>query len=118
MGAYAATAGCLVWIEGTLFLIMVIMFLPGQQAGFTLVRDSSNQMVNVFHVVALPLPHTSSPPSCPTHPFPGPALHAEVGDTIVFVLKNNAPFPVNAEPGGILSAPSAAANPGEVITYR
>ncbi|KAI8463551.1 MAG: multicopper ferroxidase [Monoraphidium minutum] len=48
----------------------------------------------------------------------GPALRAEVGDTIVVVLRNNAPFPVNAEPGG-LDAPNAVSlNTGDTLTYR
>lgn len=48
----------------------------------------------------------------------GPPLRAEVGDTLVVVLRNNAPFPVSLEPGGLAAAPAVAANPGETITYR
>ncbi|GBF99637.1 multicopper ferroxidase [Raphidocelis subcapitata] len=48
----------------------------------------------------------------------GPALYAEVGDTITVVLRNNAPFPVNAEPGGVAASPAALVNPGGTLTYR
>jgi hypothetical protein len=48
----------------------------------------------------------------------GPALHAEVGDTLILILKNNAPFPINAEPGGMLFEPPVAVQPGENVTYK
>lgn len=48
----------------------------------------------------------------------GPKMHAEVGDTVVVVLRNNAPFPVNVEAGGVLASPAAPANPKDTVTYR
>ena len=58
-----------------------------------------------------------SPQPLRTHAS-GPALHAEVGDTIVLVLRNNAPFAVNAEPGGMDAPLPVSLNPGDTITYR
>ncbi|KIZ07330.1 hypothetical protein MNEG_0617 [Monoraphidium neglectum] len=48
----------------------------------------------------------------------GPALHAQAGDTIVVVLKNNVDFPVNAESGGLQAAVAAETAPGDVTTYK
>lgn len=52
------------------------------------------------------------------HPA-GPALHAEVGDTLVVVLKNNLDFSINMMPGGVHMAGGAPnVNPGDTYTAR
>jgi len=49
----------------------------------------------------------------------GPAIHGEVGDTLVVVLKNNLDFPINILPGGVHPAGGAPLiNPGDVYTAR
>ena len=53
-----------------------------------------------------------------TFPPAGPALHAEVGDTIEVTLKNSLPFPVNMEPGGVTFANPVTVNTGDTYTYR
>jgi hypothetical protein len=45
-------------------------------------------------------------------------LHAEVGDTVVLVLRNNAAFSVNAEPGGLQAGNPTPVAPGRTMTYR
>lgn len=41
-----------------------------------------------------------------------------MGDTIVLTLRNNAPFAVNAEPGGLDFTTPVTLNPGDTVTYR
>jgi hypothetical protein len=65
---------------------------------------------NPEHPLSIPHPHSTS--------HPGPALHAQAGDTIVVVLKNNVDFPVNAESGGLQAAVAAETAPGDVTTYK
>jgi FtsP/CotA-like multicopper oxidase with cupredoxin domain len=49
----------------------------------------------------------------------GPTIHAEVGDTVVVVFKNNTNAPVDLAPGGLVSHPAATAvAPGRIVTYR
>jgi hypothetical protein len=49
----------------------------------------------------------------------GPALHAEVGDTIEVVLRNNLDFAINMMPGGVYMAGGApTVNPGDTYTAR
>lgn len=81
----------------------------------------------------LPLPSpltTLTPTLPPTTPTPlppllsitlqsGPALHAEVGDTLVVVLKNNLDFPINMMPGGMhMDGGAPTVNPGDTYTAR
>lgn len=49
----------------------------------------------------------------------GPPIHAEVGDTIVIVFRNNTRLPVDIAPAGAVSTPRpAAVKPGSTRTYR
>ena len=41
----------------------------------------------------------------------GPVIHAEVGDTIKFVFKNNTPFPASVHPHGVRYAKSSEGAP-------
>lgn len=46
-------------------------------------------------------------------------MHAEVGDTLEVVVKNNLDFPVNILPGGVTARDgSPAINPGDTYTAR
>jgi len=47
-----------------------------------------------------------------------PALHAEVGDVLEVVLKNNLAFPINILPGECGWRPPPPLNPGDVATNR
>ena len=48
----------------------------------------------------------------------GPAIHAEVGDTVVVIFRNHTNLPVDIAPAGLASTPAAAAvRPGETRTY-
>jgi hypothetical protein len=49
---------------------------------------------------------------------PGPALDAEVGDTINFVLRNNLDFPINVMAGGVRSKGAPIVNPGDTYTAK
>lgn len=49
----------------------------------------------------------------------GPALHAEVGDTIVVTFRNQTRHPVDIAPTGVVSDPKpTAVKPGSTRTYR
>ncbi|HLJ85038.1 MAG TPA: multicopper oxidase domain-containing protein [Candidatus Eremiobacteraceae bacterium] len=49
----------------------------------------------------------------------GPTIHAEVGDTIVIVFRNNTNLSVDIAPGGAVSTPKpTAVKPGATRTYR
>ncbi|KAF6265588.1 Cupredoxin [Scenedesmus sp. NREL 46B-D3] len=48
----------------------------------------------------------------------GPALHAEVGDTIHLVLRNNLDFPINVMAGGVSSEGAPIVNPGDTYTAK
>jgi FtsP/CotA-like multicopper oxidase with cupredoxin domain len=49
----------------------------------------------------------------------GPAIHAEVGDTIVIVFRNNTKLPVDIAPTGVVPRPAPTAlKPGATRTYR
>jgi hypothetical protein len=50
--------------------------------------------------------------------FAGPALHAEVGDTIHLVLRNNLDFPINIMAGGVSSEGAPTVNPGDTYTAK
>jgi hypothetical protein len=52
------------------------------------------------------------------HPCSGPALHAEVGDTINLVLRNNLDFPINLMAGGMRSESAPIVNPGDTYTAK
>jgi FtsP/CotA-like multicopper oxidase with cupredoxin domain len=47
----------------------------------------------------------------------GPTIHAEVGDTIRVVFKNDASIPTNIVPRGLIAAPAAPVAPHAVKTY-
>uniref|UniRef100_A0A383V6F7 Plastocyanin-like domain-containing protein n=1 Tax=Tetradesmus obliquus TaxID=3088 RepID=A0A383V6F7_TETOB len=48
----------------------------------------------------------------------GPALHAEVGDTLQVVLRNNLDFPINIMAGGIANEAAPSVNPGDTYTAK
>ena len=48
----------------------------------------------------------------------GPVIHAEVGDTIRFVFKNNTPFPASVHPDGVFYAKSSEGAPYDVFTVE
>ena len=49
----------------------------------------------------------------------GPAIHAEVGDTVVIVFRNRTRLPVDIAPTGVVSVPAPKAQkPGVTRTYR
>jgi FtsP/CotA-like multicopper oxidase with cupredoxin domain len=49
----------------------------------------------------------------------GPAIHAEVGDTVVVVFRNRTRIPVDIAPNGVASFPKPAAlSPGATRTFR
>lgn len=66
-------------------------------------------------VSTCPLLHDCLLFCCPV----GPAIHGEVGDTLVVVLKNNLDFSINILPGGVQPAGGAPIiNPGDTYTAR
>lgn len=48
----------------------------------------------------------------------GPALHAEVGDTLQVVLRNNLDFPINIMAGGVADKAAPSVNPGDTYTAK
>eukprot|EP00879_Flechtneria_rotunda_P000261 GHRR01000344.1.p1 GENE.GHRR01000344.1~~GHRR01000344.1.p1 ORF type:complete len:1159 (+),score=375.53 GHRR01000344.1:116-3592(+) len=48
----------------------------------------------------------------------GPAIYAEVGDTINIVLKNKLEFPINILAGGVRAEGAPTVNPGDTYTAR
>jgi FtsP/CotA-like multicopper oxidase with cupredoxin domain len=47
----------------------------------------------------------------------GPTIHAEVGDTVRVIFKNNSPIAVDMRPTGLLAPPQGAVAPGARRTY-
>lgn len=45
-------------------------------------------------------------------------MHAEVGDTLHVVLRNNLHFPINLVAGGVKMDGAAAVNPGDTYTAK
>ena len=59
------------------------------------------------------------PPSDRYRGLVGPAIHAEVGDTIVVTFRNQTRLPVDIAPTGVVSNPKpTAVKPGSTRTYR
>lgn len=58
------------------------------------------------------------PPHTATNPSPGPPIHAEVGDTVRVVLRNNLAWPINLMAGGVRAEDPPLLNPGDTFTHK